>query len=98
MKLSNMNLSRKKGELENKIAEMEAHKATTDKRAEQYEAQVVGLEAQKSSLEVLLKVENEQRTYITPLTKHALFLRNKIYQRQVQIAEVFKVKHVEDRL
>ena len=68
-----------------------------DQRAEQYEAKVVGLEAQNISLEVLLKVENEQRTDITPLTKHDLFLRNKIYQMQVQITgEVFKVKQVED--
>ena len=46
-----------------------------------------------------MKVANGQRTYITPLTKHALFLKNKIYEMQVQIAgEVFKVKQVEDRL
>ena len=48
---------------------------------------------------MLLKETNEQSTDITPLTKHALFLRNKIYQMQVQITgEVFKVKQVEDRL
>ena len=60
---------------------------------------MVALEAQKSSLEVLLKVANEQRTNIAPLTKHALMLRSKIYQTQVQIAEeVWKVKQVEARL
>ena len=70
-----------------------------DQQEKQYEAQVAGLKAQKSYLEVLLKAANEQRTYITPLTKHALFLGNKIYQMHVQIAgEVFKVKQVEDRL
>ena len=57
------------------------------------------MEAQKISLEVLLKVENEQRTYIEPLTKHALMLKNKIYQMQLQIAnEVLKVRQVEARL
>ena len=60
---------------------------------------MVGLEDQKSYLEVLLKAANEQMTNITPLTKYALFLISKIYQMQVQImGEVFKVKQVEDRL
>ena len=78
---------------------METRKSTANRRAEQYESQVAGLESQKSYLEVLLKVENEQRKNITPLTNHALFLRNKIYQMQVQIVgEVFKVKQVEDHL
>ena len=78
--------------MKNKIAEIEAQKYTADQREKQYEYQAVRLEAHKSSLEVLLKVENEQRKDITPLIKHSLFLRNKIYQMQVQIAgEVFKV-------
>ena len=42
--------------------------------------QVAALETQNRSLEVLLKVANEQRTNIDPLTKHALMLRSKIYQ------------------
>ena len=43
-----------------------------------------------------MKVANEQRTYTTPLTKHALMLRRKIYQKQVLIAEeVLKVRQVE---
>ena len=57
------------------------------------------MEAQKDSLEVMLKVENEQRMDIEPLTKHALMLRNKIYQMQLQTAdEVLKVRQVEARL
>ena len=57
------------------------------------------MEAQKDSLEVLLKVENEKITDINPLKKHALMLRNKIYQMQLQIAgEVLKVRQVEARL
>ena len=57
------------------------------------------MEAEKSSLEVLLKVENEQRIDIEPLTKHALMLRNKIYQMHLQIANgVLKVWQVEARL
>ena len=57
------------------------------------------MEAQKGSLEVLLKVENEQRMDIDPLTKHAFMLRNKIYQMQLQIAdEMLKVRQVEAEL
>ena len=78
---------------------MEAQRSTANQRAEQYEFQAVGLEAQKISLEVFLKAANEHRTDIAPLTKNALFLKNKIYQIQVQIRrEVFKVKQIEDRL
>ena len=58
-------------------------KATAEQKAGQYETQVAALEAQKTSLGVLLKVANEQRTDIEPLTKHALMLRNKIYQMQL---------------
>ena len=94
-----MNLINHKGELKNKIVEIEAHKSIADQWAKQYEKQAVGLEYQKSSLEVLLKAANEKRPNIKPLTKNSLFLKNKIYQIQVQITgEVFKVKQVEDRL
>ena len=59
----------------------------------------MALEAQKSSLEVLLKVANEQRTDLSPLITHALMLRSKIYQMQVHIVEeVLKVRKVEARL
>ena len=40
-----MNLIKEKGELENKIVELEEQKSVADQRNEQYEAQVVGLEA-----------------------------------------------------
>ena len=63
--------------------ELELQKATTEQKEEQYETLVAALEAQKSSLEVLLKVESEERIDIAPLTKHALMIRNKIYQMQV---------------
>ena len=57
------------------------------------------MEAQKASLEVLLKVANEQKTDIEPLTKHALMLRNKIYQMQLQIVdEMLKGCQLEARL
>ena len=56
------------------------------------------MEAHKSSLEVLLKVENEQRIDIEPLMKHALMLRKEIYQMQLQIAdEMLKLWRVEAR-
>ena len=47
LKQSNMNLIKEKGELENKIAKLEAQKFVADQRAKQYEYQVVGLEAKK---------------------------------------------------
>ena len=57
------------------------------------------MEAQKASLEVLLNAKNEQRMDIEPLIKHALMLRNKIYQMQLHIAdEMLKVRQVEARL
>ena len=85
--------------MENKIAELELQKATAEQKEKQYETQVAALEAHKSSLEVLLKLANEKRTDIMPFTKHALMLRNKIYQMQVQIAvKVLKVHQVEARL
>ena len=60
---------------------------------------MAALEAQKTSLQVMLKVENEQRIDIEPLTKHALMLKNKIYQMRLQIMdEVLKVRQVEVRL
>ena len=57
------------------------------------------LEAQNSSLEVLLKESNEQRMDISPLREHSLLLRGKIYQVQVTLVEeVFKIKQVEAQL
>ena len=79
MKSSNEKLSTDKGSLENKVAELEMQKTTAEGKAKHYETQVAALEAQKASLEVLLKVENEQRTDIEPLKKHALVLKSKIY-------------------
>ena len=83
LKQSNMNLIKEKGELENKIVELEAQKSVADQRAEQYEAQAVGLEARNSALDVLLNTTNGPKVDMAPLKKHALFLRNKIYQMQV---------------
>ena len=64
-----MNLIKEKGELENKIIELEAQKSVVDQKARQYESQVAGLESRNSALYVLLKIENEQTKDITPLTK-----------------------------
>ena len=56
-------------------------------------------EAQNISLEVLLKATNERKMDITPLREHALSLRNKIYQVQVNLTEeVYGIKKVEARL
>ena len=56
LKLSNEDLSKEKVDLENKVAELELQKVVAEQKAEQYETRVTSLEAQKSSLEVLLKV------------------------------------------
>ena len=56
MKSSNEDLSKEKGNLENKVAELELQKTTAEQKVKQYETQVAALEAQKDSLEVLLKV------------------------------------------
>ena len=73
--------------MENKVVELEMQKTTAEGKAKHYETQVAALEAQKDSLEVLLKVSNEQRVDIEPLTKHALMLKSKINQMQLQIEE-----------
>ena len=57
------------------------------------------MEAHNSSLETLLKVENEWKMDIMPLHEHTLLLRRKIDQVQVKLAEEFyKIKKVEIRL
>ena len=85
--------------MENKVVELELQKTTTEQKAKKYETHIATLEAQKASLEVLLKVENEQRMDIEPLTKHALMLRHKIYQMRLHIMEeMLKVHQVEARL
>ena len=54
------------------------------------------LEAQNSTLEVLLKDANERKIDIAPLKEHSLMLRGKIHQVQIKLAEeVFKIKQVE---
>ena len=55
MKSSNEELSKEKGSLENKVAELELQKTTTEGKAKHYETQVAALETEKDSLEVSLK-------------------------------------------
>ena len=64
--------------MENKVAELELQKTTAEGKAKQHDTQVVALETQKASLDVLLKESNEQRTDTEVLTKHALMLRSKL--------------------
>ena len=99
LKQSNMTLDREKKKLQRKIAEMEVQKSVVHQQAEEHRVWITELEAQKSSLEVILKVANERKKYIAPLREHALLLRRKIYQVQVKLAEeAVWVKQVEDRL
>ena len=79
MKSSNEELSKEKRSLENKVAELELQKTTTEGKAKYYETQVVALDTHKASLEFLLKASNEQKMNIEPLKKHALTLRSKIH-------------------
>ena len=74
-------------------------KNTAEGKAMHYETKVVSLETQKDSLEVSLKADNEQKIDIEQLKKHALTLRSKIHQMQLQMAEeMLKVQQVETRL
>ena len=50
------------------MVELELQKTTTEGKSKHYETQVAALEAQKASLEVLLKTVNEQKMDIEPLT------------------------------
>ena len=68
------------------MAKMEVQNSIVDQRAEEYKVWIVELEAQNSSLEVLLKEANEWKMDIEPLREHALLLRGKIYQVQVKLA------------
>ena len=50
-------------------------------------------------MEASLQAANEQKTDIEPLKKHALTLRSKIHQMQLQITEeMLKVQQVETRM
>ena len=64
-----------------------------------YESQMVALEEQNNSLAVSLKTAMEQKDDVEPLKKHALMLRNKIHQMQLQmVEEIFKVQQIDIRL
>ena len=81
------------------MAELEMQKNTTEGKAKLYETQLLALENQKTSLEVSLKTTMKQKIDIEPLKKHALTLRSKIHQMQLQMAEeMLKVQQVEIRL
>ena len=93
LRLSVEELNQEKGKLEVKVAEMEVKKITAEGKAKLYETQIASLEDQKNSLAVSLKTTMEQKVDIEPLKKHALTLRNKIHQMQLQIMEErFKVQ------
>ena len=59
LKISNMTLDKEKKNLESEVAEMEVQKSVADQQTEQYKVRITELEAQNSSLEVLLKATNE---------------------------------------
>ena len=59
LKLSNTDLDGEKNNLESKMAKIEVQKSIADEQIEQYKVQIVELESQNSSLEVLLKETNE---------------------------------------
>ena len=81
------------------MTELEEQKITTGGKAKLYETQIVALEEEKSSLAASLKLDIEQKVDIEPLKKHALMIRNKIHQIQLQIAEErFKVQQIDIRL
>ena len=99
MKLSNTIFNGEKNYLERNMVDMEVHKSTDDKHAEESKVWIAYFEAHNSSLEVLLKATNERKMDITPLREHALSLRNNIYQMQAKIVgDDYRIKKVEARL
>ena len=57
------------------------------------------MEEEKSSLAASMKSTMEQKVDIETLNKHALMIRKKIHQIQLQIAEeIFKVQQIDIRL
>ena len=54
-----MNLDGEKKNLESNMEEMEAQKSIVGQQTEQYKVRIAKLEAQNSSLEVLLKAANQ---------------------------------------
>ena len=89
----------KKKDLEGKISGLETQRASTNKQVEDLKARVAELEAQNSSLEIQLKITNEQKVDVTPLREYALLLRRKTYKFQLKIAEeVYKIKQAETKL
>ena len=83
-----------KGRLENKVTELEVQRTIVEGKSKLYETQIVALEDQKNSLEDSLKTwAMEQEADVEPLKKHALMLKNKIHQMQLQMVEErFKVQ------
>ena len=69
------------------MVELEMQKTIVEGKAKHYETQVVALETEKASRKVSLTIANEKKTNIEPLKKHALALRSKIHQIQLQMAE-----------
>ena len=67
------------------MTELEEQNITAQGRDKLYETQITTLEEQKNSLAASLKSAMEQKVDIEPLKKHALMLRKKIHQIQLQI-------------
>ena len=74
-------------------------KTTTEEKEKLYETQIAALEEQKNSLTASFNSPMEKKVDIEPLKKHALMLKRKIHQIQLQIAEErLKFQQIEIRL
>ena len=85
--------------MESNVTELEEKNITAEGKAKLYETQIAALEEEKSSLAASLKLATKKKVDIEPLKKHALMLRRKIHQIQLQIAEErLKVYQINIRL
>ena len=89
-------MNKEKRRLESNVTELEEKKTTGEGKAKLYETQIAALEEERSSLAASLKLTMEQKVDIKSLKKHALMLRRKIHQIQLQIVEeILKVQQID---
>ena len=85
LQLSFGKLNEEKNKLESKVTELGIEKATVEDKENQYQTQLAALEEQKNSFRTSLNSAMEQKVDIRPLKEHALIIRKKIHEIQLQI-------------
>ena len=99
LQVSYENMSAENDQLQNKVAESETEKATTEEREKKYQMQVAALEEQNTSLTASLKDAIEQKTDFQPLKEHVLTQIRKIHHLQMCMEEQrCKILQIDSRL